>query len=214
MPEGRVYRTPDGTFPSVTTVLGKVPDDDPTWREEWIAKVGQEEADRVLGSAGSRGSEVHKIAEAYVTGEEWQKGFMPVNVSAFRKLQPLIDARVGTVRGLEFPLWSRRLRTAGRTDLVCDWNNIPSIVDFKTARRRKSRESIWKYFVQAAAYAIMYRLRTGLNIENTVVAVIPDDGHPLVYVEKVSDWVGKVADVYMTQRPAFTLTLPSGESVS
>ena len=35
---GRTYYTPDGAYPSITTILGKTADN--TWLQRWIDKVG------------------------------------------------------------------------------------------------------------------------------------------------------------------------------
>jgi len=42
LPSGRTYHTPDGSYPSITTILGKTSDH--TWLQKWIERVGEEEA--------------------------------------------------------------------------------------------------------------------------------------------------------------------------
>ena len=45
LPTGRTYFTPDGKFPSITTVLRKTANQ--AWLQAWKEKVGEEEAARV-----------------------------------------------------------------------------------------------------------------------------------------------------------------------
>ena len=44
LPTGRTYHTPDGSYPSITTILGKTSDQ--TWLLKWKERVGEEENHR------------------------------------------------------------------------------------------------------------------------------------------------------------------------
>ena len=60
----RLYETPDGSFyPSVTTITGQM-----TKKaiQEWRARVGEKEANRVTKKASSRGTSIHKLCEHYI----------------------------------------------------------------------------------------------------------------------------------------------------
>ena len=72
LPTGRTYHTPDGSYPSITTILGKTSDN--TWLQKWIERVGEEEARRVSKEATDRGTLVHEYAEKHFNGEDvWQE---------------------------------------------------------------------------------------------------------------------------------------------
>src|SRR4051812_24292932 len=83
----RFYRTPgDGLYKSVTTIISEKTDK--SWLDSWRARVGAEEADRILLQAGIRGTAIHNIAEKYVLGnKDWAKGEMPINLATFRKIK-------------------------------------------------------------------------------------------------------------------------------
>ena len=66
---GRTYFTPDGNFPSITTLLGKTSENQ-VWLQKWREKVGEEEADRISKEATDRGTLVHEYAEKYFNGED------------------------------------------------------------------------------------------------------------------------------------------------
>ena len=56
---GRVYHTPSGSYPSITTVL-KIINEEAI--EAWKKRVGLEEANRVGNRAARRGTLVHEIS--------------------------------------------------------------------------------------------------------------------------------------------------------
>ena len=64
---GRYYETPDGDFPSVTTILSNTTYK--PWLEKWKQRVGEEEAARISKIATDRGEAVHSFAERYFNGE-------------------------------------------------------------------------------------------------------------------------------------------------
>ena len=64
---GRVYKTPDGAFPSITTVLGRLSRDGIA---AWRKRVGNEEANRVSRVSSNRGTRIHKLCEDYINNKE------------------------------------------------------------------------------------------------------------------------------------------------
>jgi hypothetical protein len=193
--KGRYYTTPDGKiYPSVTTVLGYGSDN--SWKEKWIARVGKEEADRISRQATSRGAAVHELIEQYLKNDpSYTKGHMPTNIMSFKNIKPFLDSNLGRIAGLELPLYSDTLRTAGRVDCVAEWKDIWSIVDFKTSKREKRKEDISSYFLQCSAYAMMMYERTGLLCKQIVIVMTVDDGNSLVFTEKSRDWLPKFVEL-------------------
>jgi PD-(D/E)XK nuclease superfamily len=174
-PTGRYYYTPDGRerFPSMTTVLGRVLSS--TWLDEWKARVGEEEAAKVSGVATTRGSSVHLLAERYVLNEEdYARGAMPFNLVTFSQLRKVLDAHVNRVRGIEMPMFSRILGVAGTTDLVADYDDELSIIDYKTSKRLKKREDIEGYLLQGGGYAGMFGETYGFMPLKVVVVIAVD----------------------------------------
>src|SRR6056300_2066597 len=68
LPSGRTYHTPDGSYPSITTILGKTANQ--AWLQAWKDRVGEEEAARISKIATDRGTLVHEYAERYFNGED------------------------------------------------------------------------------------------------------------------------------------------------
>lgn len=191
---GRFYTCPDGTvYPSVTTVLSILPKDG---LKAWQDRVGPEEAEHVLKQAGVRGEAVHNMAEAYIRGENWRKGQMPANIATFLPIKKVLDDHVDNIVYVEAPLHSHFLRTAGRVDLIADYDNVRSIIDHKTSRGNKTTDMIEHYFMQKSAYAVMFEELTGKPVGQIVTIMSSDDSPtPLVWVKKRDDWIHKFIEV-------------------
>lgn len=193
---GRFYTTPTGEkYPSVTTVIGSL--SDKTWLYEWHRRVGKETAQKIANKAAARGTAVHKIFEKYLLNDpNYADKIMPFNRYLFEEMRPTVDSRIGVVYGVEHPLYSHRLKTAGRTDVVAQFDGRPSIVDFKTASYPKQAEDIRGYFQQSTCYALMVGERHGVHIPQIVVLVCTQHDGPQVFIQKTSDYVSEVVSMF------------------
>jgi genome maintenance exonuclease 1 len=183
---GRRYFDPDGnTYYSVTTVL-KILSEEAI--QKWRQRVGEEEANKVSRIASSRGTAVHNIFEKYVNNDpDYLDGVMPHNIQTFKDAQGVLDLSITKVYGQEVPLFSKHLGIAGRVDCVGEWLGVDSIIDYKTSRKLKKKEWISSYFMQCAAYAIMWEERTGMPIKQLVVFIAGDEGTQ-VFIEDRDNW--------------------------
>jgi ATP-dependent exoDNAse (exonuclease V) beta subunit len=188
---GRRYNTPSGnSYPSITTVLSH--STDKTFLIEWRKRVGDEEANRIVKKSTSRGTKLHKICENYLLNElnDFKiKTMMPDVKDFFLQLKPHIDENVGDVYGLEQPLFSDRLRIAGTTDCIAEWNGKLSVIDYKNSRRIKEEDQIQNYFIQCTAYAEMFGDITKRPIEQIVVAIANEDGKPQIFVREKHKYI-------------------------
>jgi len=205
-PDGRFYCAPskpdDMWYPSVTTVLRYAMDKQ--WLEEWRNAVGNEEADRISGRSLTRGEAIHRMMERYVLSEyRWGPDLdnvMPINYDMFSRIIPVLDKHLTVVKGVELQLWSHRLRTAGKADLVGDWDNETVVLDLKGSSKPKKPEDIGSYFVQATTYALMVNELYGLNIEKVVILLIPRDEPAQVFIRRVEDWKPAVERVFLVDK--------------
>ena len=191
----RYYKTPAGNLPSVTTVLGQKLKN--PGLEAWKARVGEEEAKRVSTQAAGRGSAVHLLCEKYLSNDpDYKRGAMPFNVVTFSSIKKHLDLCIGTVYGLEVPLWSKRLGTAGRTDLLAGWLGVNSVIDFKTSKRRKEEEDIQSYFLQATVYSLMAEELTEHKFPQIVVAIAVDHDDAQIFVKNRDDYVDRALEIF------------------
>ena len=191
----RSYTTPDGeSYPSITTILGYFTK---ASIMEWRKRVGNEEANRISRHACTRGNALHNTVERYINNEEdfLQGENMPHVLQLVGAAKSVLDERLDTVVLQECPLYSTQLRTAGRVDLIGEFDGTLSIIDFKTSNRVKSLDDIQDYFIQACAYSVMFEERTGTPIDQLVILMVVDgSSEPLVFIEKTDDWLEKMVN--------------------
>jgi genome maintenance exonuclease 1 len=193
----RFYQTPTGEkYRSVTTVLSNLPKEG---LDRWRARVGEEEAQRVMNKAAKRGTKVHTIMEDYVNNlEDFALGKMPTTISLFLDIQPFIDKSVDEVFGIEYPLYSHTLKSAGTSDLICRYDGKLTILDYKTSNKQKKEEWIENYFVQSTAYAIMVEEIYGMKIEQIVIMIAVDDDKPQVFIRDPEDFRKRTIEIFNT----------------
>ena len=179
---GRTYFTPDGAYPSITTILGKTADN--TWLQRWIERVGEEEAARVSKEATDRGTLVHEFAERHFNGEHITDELLAQTLDVRQMSHDLIkmaESGIEEVWGQEQVLWSNKYRYAGRTDMVGIWKGKPTIIDFKTSKKKKYVKQITDYFIQCCAYAVAHNELYGTGIRNMAVLITVDGGEPQIF---------------------------------
>ena len=192
----RYYVLPSGEkFRSVTTVLSDKLDK--TALLEWRKKVGEVEAQKISTQAARRGTAVHSIAERYVLNEEnYLRDSMPSGIDSFKSIQTLLDKHVDNILGIETPLYSVALKTAGRCDLIAEFDGVPSVIDFKTSRRLKKEEWIESYFLQTTVYSMMFEWIYKIAIPQIAVMIDVDHEEPQLFVKDRKQYVDKVLEIF------------------
>ena len=172
---GRHYLDSDNKpVPSVTTVLSgtsKSKDGLVQWRN----RVGDEEADRIIKQSTDIGTAVHEAIEKFLNKEGWDNfentsdQILAKNISnKFIK-----DALKGITEiwGLEVGLILDNLY-AGTADCVGLYRDIPTLIDFKTAKKIKKRDWIEDYCLQGCAYANAHNVMFGTDIQQIVILMV------------------------------------------
>ena len=183
----RAYSTPDGIFPSVTTVVG--------WEKQkqfadWRKK-NAKESQRVC----DRGTLLHSKVESYILNEEID---MSTDDELFTLIKKEVD-NINNIRALEQPLWGKIPGLAGRVDCIAEYKKELSVIDFKASTYPKKKSDIDNYFCQATAYSLMWQERTGESIPNIVILIANEQGFCQVYKEKTINFVEKLKnciDIY------------------
>jgi genome maintenance exonuclease 1 len=186
----RVYVNASGVaYPSATTVLGVLSRDGIA---AWRKRVGEEEANKISNQASTRGTKIHSLTESYLKNEDLEEAYTTtkaslLDVEMFKKFKPVLDP-IGDIHCQELALYSDHLRMAGRVDCIADYNRLRAVIDFKTSSKPKKKEHISSYFMQTAAYAIMYEERTGIPVPWLVVLIAVEGDEPQVFIEKRDNW--------------------------
>ena len=185
---GRVYNTPTGTYPSITTVLGATANK--AWLQKWIESVGQEEADRIKNAAAERGTILHNYLERFYEEydsptKEQARSF--IQSSGLTEEKPFIKTMtvelmkhllVNNFRSVsqEFVVWDDELKIAGRCDGVGYWNDNLVVIDYKTSRKKKSVSQIKDYYLQATFYCNAHNKIFNSSVNRFIILMAVEDG--------------------------------------
>lgn len=189
--KGRLYKTPDGSYPSVTTILGKTANN--IWLQRWKEKVGEEEAARISKAATDRGEVVHKYLERYWDGSNsWAEDLVKEDSTTQKMTTNLIQATqrgVTKVWAQEIPVWSKYLKYAGRVDMFGEWNSVPAVIDFKTSKKKKQPKDIRDYFIQCTAYANAHNELFNTDLKKIVILITVENSEVQVFESHMSPFL-------------------------
>ena len=172
---GRTYNVGQVKVPSVTTILNKTQSKEKQEAlSNWRERVGYKEASRITNQAATRGTEMHYILEQYLNG----KGYINLSKSGAlpRMMAHTIISNLGKftkVYGTEVTLNYENL-WAGSSDVVCEYDGKPTILDFKQSNKPKREEWIEDYYYQIAAYALAHKKNFG-DIQQGLICVCTKD---------------------------------------
>ena len=173
--KGRFYLdSKNHPVPSVTTVLNKTSNKEDSI-QQWRNRVGEEEANRIIKQSTDIGTMVHEALELYLNEKVWRNfSDNQDGVLAERMTEKFIESGLNSITevwGLEVGLILDGLY-AGTADCVGKINGVPSLIDFKTARKMKKREWIEDYFLQCCAYANAHNVMFNTDINQIVILMI------------------------------------------
>ncbi len=175
---GRHYRDSNNILvPSVTTVLSGT-SDNKDGIEKWRKRIGDNEADRIMIQSTEIGTAVHEAIEKFLGNKDWDH-FQDTSdqIMARKMTSKFVDLglnKISQVWGLEVGLILDNLY-AGTADCVGTYDDVPSLIDFKTARRIKKREWIEDYFLQGCAYANAHNVMFDTDIKQIVILMVDRD---------------------------------------
>jgi hypothetical protein len=202
----RHYVREDGSacvpYPSVTTITSSCKKLQ-AGLAAWKRRVGKAEAQKISTQASTRGTSVHQLIEDYCQGIETEGKVMPNAFDMFTRLRDVADKSIDNIRVIEGLMYSDHLRTAGTVDMIAEFDGVLSVIDWKTASRRKTRSKIYNYFKQEAAYAVMYEEMTGTPVTQLVTVITSSEGNSQVFVEHRDEWIGGFVEL----RDAYELEL-------
>ncbi len=196
----RIYHTPDGDFPSVTTILRATDDD--SWLAQWRARVGAEEAERIRRETAAWGTLVHSYLERSWNGEdvsdEISRSSHEIRTMTLGLLG-IMSENVSSSYMQELIVWNKDMGYAGRLDFVGEWNGVPAVIEFKTSKRKKYGRAAENCSLQASAYALAHNSLFKTDIETIVTLVAIVDGQVQVieeYAENFFEMLAERVDKY------------------
>ncbi|MDH3618525.1 MAG: PD-(D/E)XK nuclease family protein [Nitrosopumilus sp.] len=186
--DGHYYQTPSGViYPSITTMLQKTQTKEKqeilqNWRDQEIA------ADYITQQAAVVGSETHKLIENYLNGEEILENFRLLSEAHFNNLLPFVD-KINDIHGIELRLYSDKMKLAGTSDCIANYDGKLSIIDYKTKRSNQREEWLTDHFIQATSYGVMFKELTGIKVEQIVILVSSEKNTRMEFVKNPDDYL-------------------------
>lgn len=159
----RIYKTPHGDFPSMTSVLSIL--DDQKALDNWKKRIGEEEANKIVTDAANRGNALHDYNESYLKNELKRSDLKGQARTLFNRVKKYLD-EIELVIATEVPLYNSKLKYAGRVDCICMLKSAICITDHKNSRKpininiKWGRQKLYKYMLQCAGYALaLYEMK-------------------------------------------------------
>lgn len=175
----RRYETPDGVFPSVTTIIaGTMDAAKKKSLANWQKKIGFEESEKIRIGAGNRGTKIHEAVEAYLLGE-------PITITEeiekyWKRFAKVLD-RISNVRIMEGLVWDQLVGYAGTCDLVADYEGKgPCIIDWKSSFSAKEDKYLDDHKCQAASYGAAANKQYGLGIKSGYIIIAIENSEPQI----------------------------------
>ena len=185
----RFYNVDGTNYPSITSILSiRKSEGLKRWRES----IGESVANFEMRRAAGRGKATHTLVENYLKGETPStRDVLPLGL--FALLKPYL-AQIDNIHCLEQILYSKKLTIAGQVDCIAEYNGKLSVIDFKTANKERNDEWNKNYYIQTAAYAIMYEELFGTPIEQIVIIMASEDGAGRVFVKNKADYLSHLEE--------------------
>ena len=189
----RLYVTPVGNLPSVTSVLSaiKVYDDG---IDKWRKRVGDEEADRITNAASYRGNKLHDYAERYLLNRLKRSEMTGTARLMFNRCQHYYD-QIEAVYATECVLYSKSIGYAGRADAVV-YMNKNSVLDHKNSRRQinssqqYARRKLFIYMLQCAGYSIAFQEMFNEPLEQGIIIMANyNESNAKRYIFDIDDYL-------------------------
>jgi genome maintenance exonuclease 1 len=152
------------------------------WREQEIA------ADYITQQAAVVGSETHKLIENYLNGEEILEKSRLLSEAHFNNLLPFVD-KINDIHGIELRLYSDKMKLAGTSDCIANYDGKLSIIDYKTKRSNQREEWLTDHFIQATSYGVMFKELTGIKVEQVVILVSSEKNTRMEFMKNPDDYL-------------------------
>lgn len=186
--DGHWYKTKfDTIYPSISTILSATSSDEKqnslnVWRENEPAH------EYITAQAQDIGTQSHKIIENYLSNCLSLEKFDLLPIAHFNNLKPYLE-NISNVASIEQRMYSDKLKVAGTSDLIAQYNGELSIIDYKTKRKPQMDEYMYEYYLQTTCYAQMFHEVTGRKINQVVILVSSEKNTRQEFIKSCDDYI-------------------------
>ena len=181
------YQTPTGEiYPSITTILQETMSKEKkesleNWKDQEVA------AEYITQEAAIIGTETHKLIENHINEVRQTDEVRLLSVAHFNNLIPFLQ-KINDVHGTELRLYSNKMKLAGTSDCIANYQGELSIIDYKTKRSDQKEEWMKDHFIQGTAYAQMFKELTGIEVKQVVILVSSEKNSRMEFVKNTEDY--------------------------
>jgi hypothetical protein len=154
---------------SVTSLIGYV--GFKIFRNKKIREIGKELYEQESKLITDRGTLVHLVIEKYLKDpanfDIYSKGQVAGDIA---KSMMVFLKKINSIKLQEQVIFSHELKIAGQVDCVAYYNGLLSVIDFKSAIKRKPKNQP-AYFSQCAAYAACFEETYNEKIQQLVLII-------------------------------------------
>lgn len=175
-PAGRFYEVNGDLLPSVTTIIKatrtpKERDRLRKWQHKMDKLHGADTAEQESSSARDRGNTIHKAIAQQLFSPTDEVVVADELLPYWNSVRPIIKA-IKNPCAIEHTVYHDTLKYAGTLDLIADWQEKSTIIDWKTSGRIKKLSWMSEAILQVVAYKGAYESMQELPIEQALVVVI------------------------------------------
>lgn len=173
-------------YPGITGILKKSSSEyDKKGLEKW--KKNEPHSDYIIQFAAMIGTQTHQLIEDYLYNKITVKKLHLLAYAHFERLQPFLH-KINNIYGIEVYLYNKKLKIAGSSDCIAEYNGELSIIDYKTKRSDQKESYLNGPFLQATAYSIMWEEMTGIPINQIVILVSSEKGQLEEFIKNPNDY--------------------------
>ena len=186
--DGHWYQTKfDKIYPSISTILSATSSEEKkNGLESW--KENEPAHEYITAQSQDIGTQSHKIIEDYLSNKLSLEEFDLLPIAHFNNLKPYLE-NISDVKCIEQRMYSDKLRVAGTSDLIAQYNGELSIIDYKTKRKPQRDEYMYEYYLQTTCYAQIFQEVTGKKIHQVVILVSSEKNTRQEFIKTCDDYV-------------------------
>lgn len=179
---------PAARYPGVTRVLGGT--GDKSGLDAWRARVGDEEADRIINESKAIGNSLDMLFNDSLEKSDFniEEHKDELGYDLWKQLAPVIK-KIEPIR-VQMKVWSDHLKVMGYTDCFGILNDQVTVIDCKNSKREKKQEYMMDYYLQCTLYGMM--IYDMFGIKPTQIAVLVarrDSPFPQIEIRPIKDYV-------------------------
>ena len=186
--DGHWYETKfDKVYPSISTILSDTaPEHKKNGLKNW--KVNEPAHEYITKQAQDIGTQSHKIIEDYLSNNLSLEEFDLLPIAHFHNLKIFLE-NISNVTSIEQKMYSDKLKVAGTSDLIAEYNGKLSIIDYKTKRKPQIDDYMYEYYLQTTCYAQMFEEVTGHKINQIVILVSSEKNTRQEFIKTCDDYI-------------------------